>query len=266
MTGFSILQLFLISLLFCSLIMVVTWLVAQKIDNYSIVDSVWAGSFPLVAGLFLFLGAGYADRKFLMLSIVSLWGVRLAYMLGRRIQQHHPKEDGRYLELRKRYAPHVKREFLEFFLIQGVSVAFLSVPFLLMAQNPDPVLTTLEWIGFGVALVSFFGEALADAQANRFKSNPENRGKVCRDGLWRYSRHPNYFFESCIWWGYFLMALSTPYGWLTVYCPLAILYLLLKVTGIPMAEAQSLKSRGEAFREYQKTTSAFIPWFVRSSQ
>ncbi len=266
MSSFTGIQLFILSLFFCSGIMVLTWAFAIKIKNYSIVDAVWAASFPLTVLCFFLLAPGALDRRAFILAVVSAWGFRLALMLGRRIRAHHPKEDGRYLALREKYAPQVERGFLEFFLIQGLSVAFLSVPFLMISLNTSPEISLLEWVGLSVAVLSLFGEALADHQANRFKANPENAKKVCQEGLWRYSRHPNYFFESCIWWGYFIVALDSPWGWTTVYCPLSILYLLLKVTGIPMAEAQSLKSRGEAFREYQKTTSAFIPWFVRSSK
>lgn len=256
-------QLSIFSLLLCLGIMLVAWLYAMKIKNYSIVDAVWAASFSILALCFFFLAPGTLERRALCVSLVCLWSVRLAWMLAKRIRSHHPKEDGRYLALREKYAPNVEREFLEFFMIQGLSVVLLSVPFMIMALNSDSPLSTLEWCGAGIVLLSFLGEALADHQANLFKADPKNAGKVCQMGLWRYSRHPNYFFESCIWWGFFIMAAASPWGFVTIYCPLVILYLLLKVTGIPLAEAQSLKSRGEAYRQYQQTTSAFIPWFVR---
>jgi steroid 5-alpha reductase family enzyme len=99
----------------------------------------------------------------------------------------------------------------------------------------------------------------------RFKADPANRGGVCATGLWRYSRHPNYFFESMVWWGFFLVALGSPMGWMTVACPLLMLYFLLKVTGVELTEAHSLRTRGDAYRRYQRSTSAFIPWFPKNS-
>ena len=114
--------------------------------------------------------------------------------------------------------------------------------------------------------MAFAGEITADAQLSRFKSNPANRGKLCDVGLWRYSRHPNYFFESVIWLAYALFALSSPWGWVGLASPALILYFLLKVTGIPATEAQALRTKGEAYRRYQETTSVFIPWFPRKAR
>ena len=116
-----------------------------------------------------------------------------------------------------------------------------------------------------LALLATAGEAIADWQAQRFKSNPANESRVVNVGLWRHSRHPNYFFESMVWWGFFIAALDSPHGWVTVVCPLLMLYILLKVTGIPLTEKHSLENRGDAYREYQRTTSRFIPWFTKGA-
>ena len=123
----------------------------------------------------------------------------------------------------------------------------------------------IEWAGAVVWAIGLIGEAAADAQLARFKANPANRGRTCRDGLWRYSRHPNYFFEWTIWVGFFIVALGSPFGWATLVAPSLMLYILLYVTGIPAAEAASLRSRGDEFREYQRTTSAFVPWPPRAA-
>ena len=121
----------------------------------------------------------------------------------------------------------------------------------------------MEWFGLVFALCCTAGETLADLQAQRWKRNPANQGKVVNTGLWRYSRHPNYFFESLVWLSFCVAALSEPYGWLTVICPVLMLYFLLRVTGIPLTEKHSLESRGDAYREYQRTTSRFVPWFPK---
>jgi steroid 5-alpha reductase family enzyme len=115
-------------------------------------------------------------------------------------------------------------------------------------------------------LAAITGEALADAQLAAFKRDAANRGRVCEAGLWRYSRHPNYFFEWLIWVAYFVFAVGSPWGWVALIGPASILYLLLRVTGIPMTEEQSLRSRGDAYRRYQRTTSAFIPWLPKKPE
>ncbi len=124
----------------------------------------------------------------------------------------------------------------------------------------------LEFAGAALWLIAISGEALADAQLAAFKRRASNKGRVCDAGLWRYSRHPNYFFEWLIWVAYFVFALGSPWGWVAIVGPASILYLLLRVTGIPMTEEQSIRSRGDAYRRYQQTTSAFIPWFPKSSE
>jgi steroid 5-alpha reductase family enzyme len=121
----------------------------------------------------------------------------------------------------------------------------------------------LEYAVAIVWAISILGEAIADAQLKRFKSKPENKGKVCDAGLWNYSRHPNYFFESMIWVGYFLVSLNADYGWVGVLSPITIILLLFRVTGIPMTEEQALRSKGDAYKEYQRTTSVFVPWFKK---
>lgn len=136
--------------------------------------------------------------------------------------------------------------------MQAASVVLLAAAFLLASLNPSPVLHPLEYAGAALWLLALSGEALADAQLAAFKKNPANKGQVCAVGLWRYSRHPNYFFEWLVWVSFFVFALASPCGWLAIVGPASILYLLLRVTGIPMTEEQSLRSRGDAYRRYQK--------------
>ena len=140
---------------------------------------------------------------------------------------------------------------------------FFSLPALLSAINPSPEWHPLEFAALAIWVVAFAGELTADRQLLAFKTNPNNKGKTCQAGWWRYSRHPNYFFEWVIWVAYALFATASPWGWLAWLCPATLLYLLFKVTGIPATEAQALRSRGEAYRRYQQTTSAFVPWFPK---
>jgi len=142
----------------------------------------------------------------------------------------------------------------------------LGIPFLSACSNPEPTLGQLEWAGAALWLVAISGEALADAQLSAFKRDAANAGRVCDAGLWRYSRHPNYFFEWLIWVSYFLFACASPWGWVGIISPACILYLLLRVTGIPATEEQSLRSRGDAYRRYQERTSPFVPLPMRRTK
>lgn len=242
---------------------IIVWWRARAIDNYSIVDAAWAYGFAAVAWAFAICGEGWAPRRALMATLVSLWSLRLGTFLFFRIRAHHPREDGRYQTLRETYAPHVARGFLRFFIIQAISVLLLSVPFFCATQNPSDEFSALELVGAVLTLLALAGESLADHQMNRFKKSAPHGAAVCDVGLWRYSRHPNYFFESCVWWGFYVVSLGSAYGVFTIYAPLFILFLLLKVTGVPPSEAQALRTRGDAFRAYQKRTSAFVPWFPK---
>jgi steroid 5-alpha reductase family enzyme len=150
-----------------------------------------------------------------------------------------------------------------FFQLQAASVVLLGIPFLLPALNSSPQFHPLEIAGAVLWLSAILGESLADAQLAGFKRDPANRGRVCATGLWRCSRHPNYFFEWLVWVAYFGFALASPWGWLAVLSPAIILFLLLRVTGIPLTEQQSLRSKGNAYREYQAATSAFVPWWPK---
>ncbi len=195
---------------------------------------------------------------------MGLWSIRLGYYLSKRIAAHHPQEDTRYANLRAQYGANYEKRFLYFFLMQAVSVSILTLPVIFVFNNPNQSLNLIEFIAIGAFLISFFGEVISDSQMNSFKNIPANKGMVCNVGLWKYSRHPNYFFESCIWFSFYLFWVGTQGIWWAVYAPLTILALLVKVTGVPPSEAQSLKSRGDAYREYQRKTSMFIPWFPKN--
>lgn len=236
------------------------YLLARKIDNYGVVDIAWSYAFGALAALYTVTAAGWLPRRLLAGLMVGLWSLRLGTHLYQRVMGHHPEEDGRYQQLRRDWADGFARRMFNFFQMQALSVVVLGLPFLLIASNPAVGFHPLEVAGVALWFVALSGEALADAQLRAFKRNRNNQGKVCAVGLWRYSRHPNYFFEWLVWVAYLVFALASPWGWLSVISPVAILYLLLRVTGIPLTEEQSVRSKGDAYREYQRTTSAFVPW------
>ncbi len=168
------------------------------------------------------------------------------------------EEDGRYQELRRRWAPHANRSFFVFFQAQALFVVFFSLPFAFVAQDDADGLGALAWIGIAVWAIGNAGTIVADRQLARWRANPSNKGKTAGGGLWSWSRHPNYFFEWVNWCGNALVACAAPWGWLAWAVPAGLLYLLFKVTGIPETEAQALRSR-EDYAEYQQTTSVFVP-------
>lgn len=243
-------------------VMAILWLVHLRTRNAGIVDFGWALNLGLLALLYFFMSEGEALRKYLITAMACIWSFRLAFYLlfTRYLGQ---EEEGRYRELRRKWKTNLNLKFFIFFQAQALLDLVLSAPFLLACLNANPGLAFWEWIGFGLWLMAFLGETLADWQLHKFKSDPRNRGKTCRAGLWNYSRHPNYFFESLLWVAYFVFAAASPYGWISVYCPVLMLLAIFKVTGIPATEAQALRSKGEDYRDYQRTTSMFVPWFKK---
>jgi len=234
------------------------WWWAKHINNYSVVDALWALSFAPVAAIYVILSDGWLPRRIVIGALLATWGLRLGVHLATRIADHHPEEDPRYQILRKRWSS--PGAFLLFFLAQGLLVWLLTLPVQMICNDATNSLQWLEIFGFAVWLTGLVGESIADHQLKKFAgSHKSDDNAVCREGLWRYSRHPNYFFQSLLWWGLFLAALAAPHGWLAILAPLAMLYTLLRVTGIPLTEKLSLKKRGDAYRRYQETTSAFVP-------
>ena len=233
---------------------------ARRVDNYGSVDVAWAYAFTALATFYALAGPGWGPRRALIAGLVTLWSLRLGTHLLRRVASHHPVEDGRYQQLRRDWAGNFGPKMAGFFQLQAASVVLLGVPFLVPVLNPHPAFSPWEIAGVLLWIVALAGEATADAQLAAFKRDPANRGRVCAVGLWRLSRHPNYFFEWLVWVAYFVFALGSPGGWTAVIAPAAILYLLLRVTGIPLTEEQAVRSKGDAYRRYQQTTSAFVPW------
>jgi steroid 5-alpha reductase family enzyme len=245
--------------------MFILWLIHLLLRNAAIVDAGWAAGLGILALYYAVAGPGYPARKWAIASMAGFWGLRLAaYLLLSRVLGQ--PEEGRYVQLRKEWKNNLALRFLFFFEFQALLVAVLSLPFLLACLNTRAPLGRVEKFAAGLWLVSMIGEVIADLQLNAFKKNPENRGKTYRAGLWKYSRHPNYFFEWLIWVSYAVFALASPWGWIGLVSPALILYFLLGITGIAATEAQALRTRGNEYRAYQRTTSTFVPWFPKKEQ
>ena len=246
-------------------LMTVLWLWQIRSGNAGIVDVAWAfaiGSLAIFAAL---QSDTWWPRRLLVGGVGAIWGYRLAWHLLRDRILGRP-EEGRYVTLRENWKNHLQRAFFIFFQAQALLAIVLALPFFLAVRQPLAAWTTADMVGLGIWALGVFGESLADHQLARFKENPANRGLTCRAGLWRYSRHPNYFFEWVLWCGMATLALGTPAGWLAYLSPALILFFILRITGIPPTEAQALKSRGEDYRRYQQETSAFFPWFPRTTR
>jgi len=239
----------------------VVWRIGVRIRNYSFLDVAWSYGVAVLAPIYAAVGPGHSERKLAFTALGLAWSLRLGTYLFLRVRKHHPQEDVRYEGLRRRWPG--TGMFLAFHELQAVVVVLYSLPFLLASWRRMP-LQIVDMIGLGLVLIALFGESTADRQMKRFKSDPAGKGRVCDIGLWRYSRHPNYFFEFLVWVGFAVASLDTPHGWLTLICPILMYYFLTKVTGIPLTEEYALKSKGDAYREYQRTTSAFIPWFRKA--
>jgi steroid 5-alpha reductase family enzyme len=245
--------------------MAALWAWHFRLKDAGIVDPGWSLGIGLVALLYALLGSGWPPRRAAVAAMALVWSVRLTAHLARRL--HGEPEEGRYRALRAEWSAkgaNVSRRFLFFFLFQGLLDVFLSLPMLLAVLNPEPRFSGWEIAGAALWLVSIAGESLADAQLAAFKRNPANRGRTCDAGLWRYSRHPNYFFEWLVWVAWLVFALGSPWGAFAALGPALMLFFLLRVTGIPATEEQALRSRGEDYRRYQRTTSAFVPWFPKT--
>ena len=248
----------LISWLVVALIMALVWLWALKIKNNGVVDIFWAFNFLVIAIIIWLMADGYSERINLVCALASAWSLRLGIDLLVRVGSHLKEEEGRYKQLRLEWN---NTKFFFFFQMQAFSNVMLALPFFIIALNKNPQLSIIEYAGAVLWLIAIVGEGLSDWQLQHFKKQAKNKGKVCQYGLWNYSRHPNYFFQFSIWVSVFIFALSSPFGWIAIICPISIGYLIFKVTGIPMTEEQSIRTKGDAYKEYQRTTSAFVPWF-----
>jgi steroid 5-alpha reductase family enzyme len=247
--------------------MFVLWLLGWWCENFSYADVGWSVNFVVLAFLYGAHAPGYAPKKWLMAAMFALHGARLAWHLALRIFGH--PEDSRYVQTRRdwvlggRASMNVK--FLLFFESQALLNIVLSVPLLIVAFNTDTRWHTVEIVGACIFLVALLGESLADAQLAAFKIKPANKAAVCDTGLWRYSRHPNYFFEWLIWIAYATFAFASPHGRIAIGAPVLMLYLLIRVTGLKPNEEQALRTKEDLYRDYQARTSSFIPWFPKCS-
>jgi steroid 5-alpha reductase family enzyme len=241
--------------------MTLGWAWQQRRRNAGVVDVLW--SFGLAASAVLngVLGQGAAAPRMLVAVLGGAWGARLGLHLWQRVRSE--PEDGRYAALRGRWGD-APLKWFGLFQFQALLIPLFSIPFAAAAANPS-VLAAAMVLGIGFWILSVAGESLADRQLARFRAAPANRGRTCRAGLWRYSRHPNYFFEWLHWFSYVAIAAGAATVWYSLTGPVLMYVFLRWISGVPYTEAQALRSRGEEYRAYQRTTPVLIPWWPRNA-
>lgn len=260
----SPLGLALVTWLTAALLMVALWAVQRRTRDAGIADVGWAAGLAGASALYALLGEGDPSRRVLLAGLAGVWGLRLAgHILFDRVLRGG--EDGRYQRMRAHWGERADWGFLWFFQAQALFIVVFAVPMLIVAFNPRPGWGLWEWCAVALWILSIGGEWLADRQLAQFRAEPGNRGRTCRMGLWRFSRHPNYFFEWLHWWVYVALGVGSPWAWATLLGPALMLLFLFRVTGIPHTERQAMVSRGDDYRDYQRTTSVFIPWFPKEA-
>jgi steroid 5-alpha reductase family enzyme len=238
--------------------MTLVWLLSLLKKDAGIVDIFWGLGFICLAWVSFLTAPGWEDRKILLLLLVNVWGLRLATHIFFRGQGRG--EDQRYANWREQHSPGFAWwSFRYVFMLQGAIAWVVCLGFQIGMYAQEPA--AFGWLtlaGLTVWLFGFFWESVGDFQLLQFMKNPENKGKVLNYGLWRYTRHPNYFGETVMWWGIFLIVLPTNYGWVTIVSPILLTFLILKVSGVTMLEKNQKEAKPK-YADYIRQTSAFIP-------
>lgn len=240
-----------------------TWVLSVALRDASIADIAWGVAFIAIAWMAHLTGDGSGARSALIALLTTIWGARLAGWIAYR----HDGEDPRYQAMRRRHGDaFARRSLWSVFGLQALVAWVVSLPIQAAAADGAPeTLGLLAWIGFAVYFAGLALEGIADAQLARFKRNPLNEGAVLASGLWRYSRHPNYFGDACVWWGIWLIALETGSAWWSAIGPALMTYLLLRVSGVALTE-RTIAERRPGYADYRRSTSAFVPLPPRRSR
>jgi len=240
-----------------------SWFLLSLIKKRNdVADTAWGLGFMLMAWASFYLGDVQGPLGILVGILVSIWGIRLAWHIHKR--NRGKAEDYRYAQWRQEWgAWFYLRSYAQVYLLQGLLLFLIAMPIFWINNSTGQALGISAFIGTAVWILGFVFESVGDAQLARFIKDPANKGKLMQQGLWHYTRHPNYFGEVTMWWGVWLIALSVPYGFLSIIGPITITILILKVSGIPMLEKKM--NENPDFQEYKKRTSIFIPWFPKKN-
>ena len=238
------------------------WVISVKLQDAGIADVCWGSGFALLAWLYCLLSPTLTSRSWVVAALVTLWGARLSLHIFRR--NHGKEEDPRYRAMRASHGPAFWwRSLFTVFWLQGAILWFVALPLLVAVRAARPAgFTAVDGLGVVLFALGFGFEVVGDHQLSRFKAESSNRGHVLDRGLWRYTRHPNYFGDATLWWGLYATACATPGGWLTVLSPALMSFLLMRVSGVTLLE-EGLKASKPGYRAYITRTPAFFPRFPR---
>jgi steroid 5-alpha reductase family enzyme len=255
------LQVFLLSALTIFIYMTLFFLLAQALKDNGIVDIGWGIGFIVLSTVLAFTGIEITQRQFLLYILIFLWGFRLSFHIF--LRNNGKPEDFRYANWRKEWGKFVViRAFLQVFMLQGFFMFIIALPVIVTKLSSPERLGFVEIAGAVIWLVGFYFEAVGDYQLLQFKKDPKNKGQIITTGLWKYTRHPNYFGECVMWWGIFIVSIPSGYIWVTIISPIVLTWLLTRVSGVPMLEE---KYKGnKQFEDYAKNTNAFVPWFPKN--
>ncbi len=239
--------------------MVILWANYLRTDRATWVDVGWSFNFTLVILYLMIANISYTPSAVGLAFMYLFWSLRLSGHVLSRLSSYG--EDSRYETLKDSWGENARQKFLGFFLFQGLLNLVFSIPLFIIWSDPSAEFTSVRKFAALLWAVSSWAEGRADRQLEKFKRDPRNEGRTCRAGFWKFTRHPNYFFEFMIWIAYALFVIESPMGLLALLCPALMLFFLFRVTGIPANEAQALKSRGKDYEKYQQSTNQFFPWF-----
>lgn len=255
-------NIFLYSGIIVSIFFTVFFVIGQVLKNNSIVDIGWGLGFVTLI-VALVLNDGFENKKgLIVLLMILLWGLRLSYYLFKR--NNGKPEDYRYVNLRKKWGKKfaMLKAFLNVYALQGVVLYLISLSYINIFSKGNKEFIILDYIGIGIWIIGYVFEVVGDNQLKVFKSKEENKGRIIKTGLWKYTRHPNYFGEATMWWGIFILSITSG-GLYTVISPMLITVFLLYVSGVPLLEKKY--ENNSEFKEYKKVTSKFIPWIPKRS-
>lgn len=242
--------------------MAILWIREERTKNAGIVDIAWSWGLGAVALVMAATQAGDLVRRVMIAVMGGIWAFRLGFYLWSRVG--HEKEDVRYQSLREKWGANASIKFFMFFQFQALLVALFAIPFVVVSNLKfENQIRIWDWLAVAIWVIAVGGETIADRQLSVFRARLDSKGKTCQEGLWKYSRHPNYFFEWLHWFSYVAIAAGSPYGWIAWWGPIFMLLFLIKITGIPLTEERLKISRPD-YADYQQRTSAFIPWFRKN--
>lgn len=241
--------------------MTLLFILAIRLKRNDIVDIAWGMGFVLISGLYLVLVPSFHWRRILISFLILLWAMRLAIYLY--LRNRNKTEDFRYAQWRKDWGKNwLWRSYLQVFILQGFFMLSIAYPVFLWLEVRREHFGIWDLLGIVIWLMGFFFETVGDAQMRKFKQNPANKGKIMNRGLWRYTRHPNYFGESSMWWAIFLLSLGFTNGIWAIFSPLIITTLLVRVSGVPLLEKKY--EGNQEYQDYIRNTSSFIPFFPKA--